>query len=310
MDKDSIVILQKSSFPNDPKSLQAAGVVCKSKADIQPPAPDTITAPPVNENATRDWEANVITSNDVYHRLLVTSGLESVNAVDMTIIHPAEQHHFKRFITGSRHIVHEDPSMYEKIIVPFLAEKPKDLTWVENVLTGKSEADRVLFSDADTLTGFVLAQDYRWSGQSVQELHYLAIARDPKLTCLRDLRGHHISMLQQIAEEGRRQICMKHSADAIAYDQIIAYLHYPPTFYWLHVHLVHADKIEDMSMRAGRAHLLEEVIRNLQLDGDYYANRTITICLLDGSPMLDAVRRASPLCPPRTSVPLDSDGKP
>ncbi|KAA3671238.1 m7GpppX diphosphatase [Paragonimus westermani] len=292
--KESIVILKKSSFPNDPLTLQARKVVKTIISADQ--ARDNCDASVDSKDVFPCWKANSISDNDVYHRIVVTAGLELVNHIDMTVIHPAEPHHFKRFTGSGSRVIQETPQLYHTVIVPFLAEKPRDLTWVENILNGTAERDRVLFTDEDPSNGFTLVLDYRWSGERIQELHCLGIVRDLRLTCLRDLRARHIPMLERILSDGRRLLAAKYNTDQppgiVSEDQILAYLHYPPTFYRLHVHFVHINT-GDSGTGAARAHLLEEVIRNLQLDSDYYAKRVITIYLHDNSPMLDALKRSS-----------------
>ncbi|KER28609.1 hypothetical protein T265_04563 [Opisthorchis viverrini] len=299
-DKDGIVILKKAPFPTDPKVLQQSKLVHKLLASSDHSTESEVNPDPSNPTITTFpcWQATSILSNDVYHRLLVTAGLESLNEVDMTVIHPAGPHHFKRYTKSGRHMIQETPELYSSVIVPFLSKTPRDLSWVDNILTGKAERDRVLFTtDLSDDYGFTLVLDYRWNEKRIQEMHCLGIAHDPQLTCLRDLRSTHIPMLKKILVEGRRILSQKYSADAptpgpIREDQIMAYVHYPPTFYRLHVHFVHVDAADDGGTRTGRAHLLDEVIRNLELDGSYYANRVLTIYLHDQSPMLEAVQQS------------------
>ena len=42
-------------------------------------------------------------------------------------------------------------------------------------------------------------------------------------------------------------------------DQIRAYLHYPPSYYHLHIHFCHV-RFEGPGMAAGKAHLLADII--------------------------------------------------
>ncbi|CAH8875809.1 unnamed protein product [Trichobilharzia szidati] len=246
--------------------------------------------------------------NDVYHRFLVTNGLESVNSVDMTVIYPAESHHFAKFTGSGRHIIQETPEMFKDVILPFLSEKPKDLTWIDNIISGTAEQDRVLYTGVHEEYGFTLVLDYQWDGTRLQELHCLGIAHNEKLTCLRDLRRCHVPMLRKILQQGRNLLSDKYSKPDVSdnqtchngpkvrlsKDQILAYLHYPPTFYRLHVHFMHVDS-GDSGTIAGRAHILEEIIRNLEQDDFYYANRTITIFSHDQSPMYKAICAGRPL---------------
>lgn len=295
-EKESIVVLQKTAFPTTPATLRMGKVVRDvlgasdgdSTLVIADHDPGSIVAD--STSSFPNWQAKSISSNDVYHRLLVSAGLEAVNDVDMTVIHPAEPHHFKRYMASRRRIIQETPDTYHSAVLPFLKIKPRDLGWVDNILNGTSEQDRVLFTDVDPKLGFTLVLDYRWNEQRIQEMHCLAITRDPELSCMRDLRYSHVPMLKRMLAEGRHQLVTKYNRDhtlgPLDEDQIIAYLHYPPTFYRLHIHFVHVDTGDDGGTRTGRAHLLDDVIRNLELDDAYYANRTMTIYLHENSPML------------------------
>lgn len=307
-DKDAIVILQKSPFPVEPDGL-CSGKVVKDcvPTDTQSETiavkngsghGDTETGLSTPDSVFPPWETKPVTTNDVYHRMLVTAGLEAVNGVDMTVIFPAEPHHIKRFTASRKRLIHETPEMYRSITVPFLAKTPRDLSWVDNVLSGAAEQDRVLMSDSDEHSGFVVALDYRWDERNIEELHCLGLVRDKSLTCLRDLTAEHVPMLQRILAEGRTSLVNKYgSNNQLTEDQIVAYIHYPPTFYRFHVHFGHIMSGEDESVRIGRAHLLEHVIQNLQLCSGFYHDRVISMFMYDLSPMLKAL-----LSPPTEST--------
>ncbi|CAH8581726.1 unnamed protein product [Schistosoma turkestanicum] len=302
--KEAIVTLQKSSFPNDPNTLRRCKVVNKligfhASNDIN----EQNKTDETEDDNFPQWQAKSIMKNDIYHRFLITNGLESINGIEMTVTYPAESHHFSRYTNSPRHIIQETPELYKDIILPFLSQKPKDLTWIDNVIAGIAEQDRTLHSDPDEVFGFTLVLDYRWDGLRIQELHCLGIAHDQKLTCLRDLRSCHVPMLKKILQVGRDTLFSKYSTSEtsdnqmssdnskilLSKDQILAYIHYPPTFYRFHIHFVHMDSGDNYSTNACRAHILEEVIRNLEQDDLYYANRTITMFLHANSPMFTAI---------------------
>lgn len=60
----------------------------------------------------------------------------------------------------------------------------------------------------------------------------------------------------------------------IAKSQLRIYLHYQPSFYHLHVHFTYL-KHEAPGILAERAHLLSNVISNIELVADYYKKVTI-----------------------------------
>ncbi|KAL3308519.1 hypothetical protein Ciccas_012950 [Cichlidogyrus casuarinus] len=264
-DKDAIVIVNKTPFPEEREQLVSAGLTDQEEADT--------------------FQAESLQSNDVYNTLLVQAGLEKLNHINMTVIYPAQENHFKRYISSGRQMIHESPSDFQQVTVPFLNKSPKDLAWVDNILEGRAEIDRVILQKDE----YTLVLDYRWNLKHLNEMHALGLVKDPALWCLRELRGSHVAMLEEMLDCGRRALAQKFSDQGLLERDVVAYFHYPPTFYRLHMHFVHVNCPDDATTRAGRAHLADEVIRNLKMDSLYYAERTMTIFLGTQSPMLQAL---------------------
>ena len=114
----------------------------------------------------------------------------------------------------------------------------------------------------------------RWrTRKPPNSLHWLAVATDTTLRTLRDLRGRHIPMLISLYT----QTCQKiHEEMGIPVDQIMAYVHYPPSVYQLHVHFKH-PLIPHISHDSFRIHPLITVINNLEIDSDYYAKSILQL---------------------------------
>jgi hypothetical protein len=75
----------------------------------------------------------------------------------------------------------------------------------------------------------------------------------------------------------------------IKQEQIMAYVHYPPSVYQLHVHFsypygqyCHRDTY--------RVHSVQSIINNLLIDGDYYAKCTLQLAMFRHSPHFAAVQ--------------------
>ena len=75
-----------------------------------------------------------------------------------------------------------------------------------NILDGKAETDRVVYSDPDPLTGFVLLPDMKWDRSDLQNLYMLAIVRRRDLFSLRDLTTEHLPLLKNILTKGKVSI--------------------------------------------------------------------------------------------------------
>lgn len=216
--------------------------------------------------------------NDIYYRFLVRS---SVGFVDSTLqlIHPATPAHVQKYTRQERRFVHETPDLYCRVVEPWIETQRVTgrLQWVENILAGQSEQDKVLWSDADAETGFVLLPDSKWDQQSMSALYLLALVRRRDLCSLRAVRGEHLPLLRRL----RRQITETVEAryPSVRAEQLRMYVHYPPTYYYFHVHVVHVD-LETPGCSVGVAVLLDDVIDNVEnIAADYYQRRTLSYVL-------------------------------
>ena len=122
--------------------------------------------------------------------------------------------------------------------------------------------------------GWLQPIERRWrSRRPPQSLHWLAVAADTSLRTMRDLRGKHIPMLIGLYT----QACQKILEDTgIPMDQIMAYVHYPPSVYQLHIHFKHPIGPQ-VSHDSFRIHPLASVINNLKIDADYYAKSILQL---------------------------------
>ena len=63
------------------------------------------------------------------------------------------------------------------------------------------------------------------------------------------------------------------------------YVHYQPSYYHLHVHFTHL-KYEAPKTLIGQAHLLEEIIDNIEnIDPCYYQKKTLSFVVKELSPL-------------------------
>jgi m7GpppX diphosphatase len=94
------------------------------------------------------------------------------------------------------------------------------------------------------------------------------------------LRGEHIPMLQSMIREGLSAIKRIYGVNS---NQIRIFIHYQPQFYHFHVHYTRLEN--EVGCCCERAHLLSDVIQNLQMDSDFYCKRTISYKLKKGAPL-------------------------
>lgn len=164
--------------------------------------------------------------------------------------------------------------------------------WVYNLLEHRAETDRILLEDADPVVGFMLAPDIKWDGQDVRTLYLCAIARVHGIKSLRDLRGReHLPLLRNMQEKIGAFVERRYGLTPA---QTRVYLHYQPSFYHLHVHVVNV--LHDApGARLGNGALLQQVIDNLTLMDDYYARCTLTFTAKLNHPLYVAYRDAGRL---------------
>jgi len=176
-------------------------------------------------------------------------------------------------------MVHETPQLYEQIVKPYIASFPPSRTqWVEDVLNGISEQKKVLYSSPE----FMILPDMKWDLTTISSLYLVAIAQDRTIKSLRDLRKRHVPLLQGIRDEANR---IGQDKYGLSSGSLRMFIHYQPSYYHFHVHIVNANNIGSMGMAVGQAHLLDDVISLLELESDQgqgiYERMTLTYGLGD-----------------------------
>ncbi|KAJ7043548.1 scavenger mRNA decapping enzyme [Mycena alexandri] len=176
-------------------------------------------------------------------------------------------------------LVRETPEIYRRIVEPYISGLPAERTrWrvfrsaccvgcKPNIQLRQGNrnfgwpqrAIEALVSSSE----FIILPDMKWDLHTVGSLYLIAIVRDNSIRSIRDLRVRHIALLKSI----------QHEAIAVASDKwgipkggLRMYIHYQPSYYHFHVHIVNANYEAGLGMRVGQAHLLDDVIALLELD--------------------------------------------
>lgn len=144
-------------------------------------------------------------------------------------------------------MIRETPELYERIVKPYIQAFPPSRTqWlvlinsraalsyksrsdhrVENILTGVSEADKVLFRDDSPSNGFLILPDMKWDLTNTSTLYLVALTLNRGIRSLRDLRKEHIPMLKKIRREATRIVKERWDLDKGA---LRFYVHYQPSY--------------------------------------------------------------------------------
>jgi len=226
---------------------------------------------------------------DIYTWLFGWFGNTRERDIKINVICPATDVHVRKYSKQEQVIVHETPELYEIFVKPYISAFPASRTqWVENILTGLSEQSKILYSSPS----FVILPDMKWDLKTVSSLYLVSIVQDRTIRSMRDLRKCHIGLLKDIRREAARIVSEKWG---LGNGSLRIYVHYQPSYYHFHVHIVNANYQAGMlGMTVGQAHLLDDIISLLELDPDdgpgIYERMTLTYGLGDQHGLFECMK--------------------
>jgi len=94
-------------------------------------------------------------------------------------------------------------------------------------------------------------------------LYLVALMILPDIKSLRDLNCSHLPLLRCIRREAARVAKDRWGLEAT---ELRLFVHYQPSYYRFHVHIVNANHTGLMGMAVGQAHMLDDIISLLELD--------------------------------------------
>ncbi|CDO73905.1 hypothetical protein BN946_scf185016.g62 [Trametes cinnabarina] len=149
--------------------------------------------------------------------------------VKINIVHPATEVHIRKYSRQEVAIVHETPQLFQRIVKPYIAAFPPSRTqWVENILNGVSEVEKVLFRDPSPEHGYLILPDMKWDLATVSSLYLVAIAFNRNIRSLRDLNKSHLGMLKSIRREAAR---VAKERWGLGHGSLRMFIHYQPSYY-------------------------------------------------------------------------------
>jgi hypothetical protein len=151
---------------------------------------------------------------------------------------------------------------YEQYINKINKINPSNTLWVQNIITGISEQDKIIYSDDQ----FILLPNFTWNESYMEKFHLLALIKSNEIKSIRDLTNNDIPLLEHIHKQSLLEIKKKYNVDE---NKLKIYFHYPPSTWQLHIHFITNDNIYTSSS-GEYTYMLNQVIFNLKLDGDYY----------------------------------------
>lgn len=217
-----------------------------------------------------------LASNDVYH-------WGTTDEAKVNLIYPASEQHVAKYTKHPTHIIAETPEAYKTVVKPYIETQLGDrIQWVRNILYNGTEAERVVFKNDD----YIVLPDMKWDGTTIESLYLVSIVYR-EVSSIRDLTRDDIPWLERIQESLLKEIPAKYG---LARDRLRLYVHYQPSFYHFHIHVVNADYSGlGQTILAGKAILLGEVIENLKWSP--YSERTITYALSESHKLWDGLKQ-------------------
>ncbi|KAI9827254.1 MAG: hypothetical protein M1832_005392 [Thelocarpon impressellum] len=229
--------------------------------------------------------------NDIYAWYLASSP-PSAETPDLKInlIWPATQRHVQKYERQGVKVVTETKDVYAQDVRPWVEKQRGEgrLDWVYNILDGRTEVEDVILRDEGGEKpdeGFLLLPDLNWDRKTLPSLHLLALVFRRDIWSLRDLQKAHVPWLTAM----RRKIidAVTTLYPSVGADELKLYMHYQPTYYHFHVHVVHAALDPGATQATGKAFGLENTLAWLAglPDGAGLADVSLTYTLGDRSPL-------------------------
>lgn len=226
-------------------------------------------------------------ANDIY-RWYMSNSSKGHN-LKVNLIWPCTDSHIRKYTAQQLRYVTETPAIYQKHVKPWIERTQrtaKRLDWIYNVLDGITEQEDVVYrsstfgqcsrSDKSDSEGFLLLPDLNWDRRTATGLHLLALVERRDLWSLRGLKRQHIPWLKHLRSEivraaaGVATRLTPNESIPTDEDQFKCYVHYQPTYYHFHVHVVHVMlEATGTTQAVGKAFALENLISQLEhMHGD------------------------------------------
>jgi m7GpppX diphosphatase len=196
----------------------------------------------------------------------------SIPDLKVNLIFPCTPSHIRKYSSQRLRYVTESPTIYRKHVHPYILTQRESgrLDWIFNILDGRTEQeDVILRSDWDRPddSGFLLLPDLNWDRKTVTGLHLLALVQRRDIWSLRDLKKEHVPWLKGLRDKVVTAAASVFEGE-VEEDDLKCYVHYHPTYYHFHIHVVHVMlEPEGGTQSVGKAWLLGGLIAWLESMG-------------------------------------------
>ncbi|SMR58664.1 unnamed protein product [Zymoseptoria tritici ST99CH_1E4] len=212
--------------------------------------------------------------NDIY-RWYLASSTPPTKTLDnpppppdlkLNLIYPCTEKHIQKHSFQQVRYVVETPEIYSKYVRPYmrLCREEGRLNWVFNILEGRKEQENVLFrsAESDPQDDFLLLPDLNWDRQTESSLHLLALVSRRDIWSVRDLKKSSVPWLRHLRSTLATTVAGMYPD--VEVDMLKFYVHYQPTYYHFHIHIVHVNLDATGTQAIGKALGLDHVISQLE----------------------------------------------
>jgi m7GpppX diphosphatase len=220
---------------------------------------------------------NNLGENDIYRWYLANSLAD--NSADqptppdlkINLIYPSTDKHIKKYSFQQSRYVIETAETYAKHVRTYMSRCREEgrLAWVFNILDGKSEQENVLYRSKESRPedDYILLPDLNWDRKTVGGLHLLALVVRRDIWSVRDLKKRDVVWLQRLRQT--LALTVSKLYPGVEQDMLKFYIHYQPTYYHFHVHIVHVNLDPTATQAVGKALSLDHIISQLaNMSGD------------------------------------------
>ena len=160
------------------------------------------------------------------------------------------------FTEKSKYFINKTKIFIEKAI------NKGNLNWINDILNKKNETHRIIFENDK----FILMKDIVWTNKDNKNFYLLALPKNGNISSIRELTKNDLSLLNHLKKEIPKIVKKKYKFNS---NKIYMFFHYLPSFYYLHLHVCCLNNI-NIQNKFCRYHLLDNVIKNIEINPDYY----------------------------------------
>ncbi|CAO2654851.1 Nn.00g115840.m01.CDS01 [Neocucurbitaria sp. VM-36] len=214
-------------------------------------------------------------ANDIYAWFLANSdpnftGEDGQPPPDfkLNLIYPCTEKHVKKYEKQGLRVVTETPEIYANYVRPYMQRQREKgaLNWVFNIIEGRTEQEDVMYREHGD-EGFLLLPDLNWDRKTIGGLHLLGIVERRDIWSVRDLNKSMVEWVKHMRTKMVEATAKLYPE--IEQDQLKLYVHYQPTYYHFHIHIVHVSLEAGSTQATGKALGLENIISQLEtMTGD------------------------------------------